>query len=44
MRALANIILSVVLCVCAVAVGHIIAAHLNGGASQIAQIDIEEDA
>ncbi len=44
MRAVANIILSVTLCVCAVAVGHIIAAHLNGGASQISQIDIEEEA
>jgi len=44
MRAMANILLSVTLCVCAVAVGHILAAHLNGGASQIAQIDIEEDA
>ena len=29
MRALANIIVSVVLCVCAVAVGHLIAAHFN---------------
>jgi CrcB protein len=44
MRAMANILLSVTLCVCAVAVGHIIASHLNGGTRQIVQIDIEEDA
>jgi CrcB protein len=43
MRALANIIVSVVLCVCAVAVGHLLAAHFNRGAQQIAQISIEEE-
>jgi CrcB protein len=43
-RASANAILSVTLCVCAVALGHILAAHLNGGAQEIAQIEIEEEA
>ncbi len=42
-RAFVNIIVSVVLCVCAVAVGHLIAAHFNRGARQIAQIAIEEE-
>ena len=42
MRALANIIISVVLCVCAVAVGHLIAAHFNRGTHQIAQMTIEK--
>jgi fluoride exporter len=43
MRALANIIVSVVLCVCAVAAGHLLAAHFNRGAQQIAQMRIEEE-
>lgn len=43
-RAMANVVLSVVLCIGAVAVGHIIASHYNAGATQIAQIDIEEEA
>jgi CrcB protein len=43
-RATVNIAASVFFCVLAVAVGHIVAAHLNGGASQIAQISIEEEA
>ena len=42
-RAAINIVASVVLCVCAVALGHFIAAHFNGGATQIAQIAIEEE-
>ena len=42
-RAFVNIIVSVVLCVCAVGVGHLIAAHFNGGAQQIAQMPIEEE-
>jgi CrcB protein len=42
-RASVNIAASVVLCICAVAVGHLIAAQLNGGASQVAQIAIEEE-
>jgi CrcB protein len=43
-RALANVLLSVTLCVAAVALGHAIAAYLNGGAVAIAQIDVEEEA
>lgn len=43
-RAALNIGLSVVLCVGAVALGHVIAARINGGAEQIAQIAIEEEA
>ncbi|MBS0549429.1 MAG: fluoride efflux transporter CrcB [Proteobacteria bacterium] len=43
-RAALNIVLSVVLCVAAVAVGHVVAARFNAGAVRIAQIDIEEDA
>lgn len=43
-RAALNIGLSVVLCVGAVALGHVIAARLNGGATQVAQIAIEEEA
>ena len=42
-RAAMNIGLSVVLCVGAVAVGHLIAARINGGATQIAQSVIEEE-
>jgi fluoride exporter len=34
---------SVVLCVCAVGIGHLVAAHFNRGAQQIAQIRIEEE-
>jgi CrcB protein len=43
-RATANVAASVVLCIVAVAAGHLIASHLNGGARQIAQIAIEEEA
>jgi CrcB protein len=43
MRAGLNIALSVVLCVCAVAAGHMAASYLNQGAVKIAQLDIEED-
>jgi len=39
-----NIMLSVVLCVVAVAAGHVIAARYNDHAGKIAQLDIEEDA
>lgn len=42
--AVVNILISVVLCICAVAVGHFFASHLNGGAARIAQISIEEEA
>ena len=42
-RALANVGISVVLCLMAVALGHTLAATLNGGARQIAQATIEEE-
>ncbi|MCK0197393.1 fluoride efflux transporter CrcB [Ancylobacter sp. 6x-1] len=44
LRAALNVGLSVVLCVAAVALGHVIAAHFNAGARQVAQLAIEEDA
>ena len=43
-RALFNVAISVVLCICAVAAGHFAASHLNAGASRIAQASIEEEA
>ena len=43
-RALANIAVSVVLCLGAVAVGHYAGAVLNGGAVQVAQTAAEEEA
>jgi CrcB protein len=43
-RASANILLSVTLCVGAVAAGHSLAARLNGGAREIVQTAIEEEA
>jgi CrcB protein len=43
-RAGMNIVLSVALCVAAVALGHLAAAQLNGHAPQVAQIPIEEEA
>ena len=43
-RAGANIVASVVLCVAAVAFGHFIAAQFNMHAAQVAQIPIEEEA
>ena len=43
-RALANALLSVLLCLGAVALGHASAADLNGGATQITQAAAEEDA
>jgi fluoride exporter len=42
-RAALNIVASVILCVVAVALGHLLAAHFNGGATQIAQLPIEEE-
>ena len=42
-RAMVNVFSSVVLCDLAVALGHLVAAHWNGGAVQIAQVSIEED-
>jgi fluoride exporter len=44
LRALLNIGLSVLLCLAAVAVGHLLGAQPNGGAVSIAQISIEEEA
>jgi CrcB protein len=44
LRAGANIVASVVLCVAAVAFGHFIAAQFNMHAAQVAQIPIEEEA
>ncbi len=41
-RALVNVTASVVLCVGAVAAGHLLASHLNGGDPRIAQIEGEE--
>jgi fluoride exporter len=43
-RAGANIVLSVVLCVAAVALGHAAAAQLNGHAVPVAQLPAEEEA
>ena len=43
-RALANVLLSVTLCLVAVAAGHLVASKLNGGDGRIAQMPIEEDA
>lgn len=43
LRAGVNVVASVVICVFAVAAGHVLAAHFNGGATQIAQIALEED-
>lgn len=43
-RALVNVGVSVVLCLCAVAAGHALAARLNGGATAIAQVRTEEEA
>jgi fluoride exporter len=43
LRAGANIVVSVVLCVAAVAFGHFLAAQFNQNAQQVAQISIEEE-
>ena len=43
-RALVNVGASVILCLCAVALGHALAAQLNGGAVSIVQLPIEEEA
>lgn len=42
-RAGINIAASVILCLCAVAAGHLVGAHFNGGAVQVAQTAIEEE-
>ena len=43
-NALVNVVASVVLCVTAVAAGHLLASHFNGGAQAIVQAEIEEEA
>lgn len=43
-RAATNVSLSVILCLAAVAVGHMLAAQMNGGARAVAQLAIEEEA
>jgi CrcB protein len=43
-RATVNVVMSIVLCVGAVTIGHLLAAQFNGGAKQIAQIALEEEA
>ncbi len=43
-RALLNVGVSVLLCLGAVALGHGLAAQLNGGAAEVAQNAVEEDA
>ncbi len=43
-RGILNVLISVTICICAVAAGHFLAAHFNGGMAQIAQAGIEEEA
>jgi CrcB protein len=43
-NALINIVASVTLCIAAVAAGHLLAAHFNGGRQAIVQAAIEEEA
>ena len=43
-RALVNVGVSVILCLCAVALGHLGAAQLNGGAVSVVQAAVEEEA
>lgn len=42
-RAGINIAASVALCIAAVALGHVIASHINGGTPEIAQLAVEEE-
>jgi CrcB protein len=42
-RAAVNIAASITLCILAVATGHLLAAHFNSGARQVAQVSIEEE-
>lgn len=44
LRAGINVVVSVALCVSAVAIGHLLAARINDGAAEVAQIEIEEEA
>ena len=43
-RGILNILISVAVCICAVAAGHFLASHFNGGIAQIAQVKLEEEA
>ena len=43
MRAALNVVLSVVVCFAAVALGHLVASRLNGDARPVAQLVIEEE-
>ncbi len=43
-RALANIAVSVMLCLASVAMGHALAAQINGGKRQVTQAIVEEEA
>lgn len=43
-RALMNVVVSVLLCLAAVAAGHALAAHWNGDARQVAENVVEEEA
>lgn len=43
-RAALNVGGSVILCIAAVAAGHLLAAQMNGGAERVAQLAVEEDA
>lgn len=43
-RALVNVGVSVLLCLAAVAAGHALASHWNGGAGQVAENVVEEEA
>lgn len=43
-RATINVSVSVIACLLAVWIGHMIAAQMNGGAREVAQISAEEDA
>jgi CrcB protein len=43
-RAAINVVVSVGLCLASVTAGHLLAAHLNGGAVQVVQSVVEEKA
>lgn len=43
-RAALNVALSLILCIAAVAVGHLVAARFNDGATAVAQLVVEEEA
>lgn len=43
LRAVLNVVISVVLCILAATAGHLLAARLNSGAKAIAQVNVEEE-